>query len=240
MHYPKPLACILLAALPVASLADDVLLKENFDNLPVGRVSPALPTRIICWEGPNAGKFGRFQISDQFPGSEVFSSDGDRLNVLAIQDISPAANQAPSVMLPWKDRGPKSGHLLCSWDFLVPVEAPYLALFFFGNHWQDSAAAIVLSDGKILLHADKGDASRVTIGETPGVWHTIKADLDIDARVLDLWVDGKKVAAKVPWLATAPKTIDRIMVLSDLAQADRAGAAVLYLDNAEVVARDAK
>lgn len=240
MRYKQTLACVLLAALPGVALADEVLFRENFDSLQAGRVTPVLPSRIVCWEGPHTGKLGRFQITDQFPGSEVFSSDGDRLNVLAIQDISPAINQSPTLMLPWKDRGPGSGHLLCSWDFLVPVEAPYLALFFFGNHWQDSAAAIVLSDGKILLHADKGDPSRVTIGETPGVWHTIKADLDIDARMLDLWVDGKKVASRVPWLATAPKTVDRLLVLSDLAQVDRAGAAVLYLDNIEVVSRSAK
>lgn len=240
MYYKKTIACIFIAALPVLALADDTLFRETFDNLPVGRVSTALPSRIVCWEGPDTGKFGRFQISDQFPGSEVFSSEGDRLNVLAIHDISPAANEAPTLMLPWKDRAPKSGHLICSWDFLVPVESPYLALFFFGNHWQDSAAAIVLSDGKIYLHADKGDASRITVGETPGIWHTIKADLDIDARMIDLWIDGKKVATRISWLATAPRTIDRLLVVSDLAQADRAGAAVLYLDNIEVVAKGAR
>lgn len=227
----------LLVTLPLPSLTAQTLVKENFDSLPVGHVASGRYPHIIPWEGPSEREFGRIEITDQFPGSESTATGKDRLNVIAIHDNSPALNKSSSLVFPWKDKAPTSGRLTLSWEFLVPVEPPFLGIHFLGGSWDSSAAAVLLADGKIILHANKGDTTRLTVGAyQPGKWHALKAELDITARTLDLWLDGKKVANAVPWLASAPKSIDRLSTVADFAPVDRHGAAILFLDNIDVTA----
>lgn len=241
MKITTTLLSTFLAALPLSSLADEVLVKENFDDTSVGPVYVGRFPHIIAWEGRSEAEFGRFEITDTFPGSESAAAGRDRLNVIAINDNSPDRDKSPSLVFPWDDRAPQSGRLVVSWDFMVPAGSPYLGIHFFGNHWTNSSAAILLSNGRVILHADKGDASRLRVGSyTPGTWHAIKAELDIDARTLDLWLDGKKVANAVPWLATAPKAPGRLSTVAELSATDHAGAAVLYLDNIQAVAVPSK
>lgn len=225
----------IFAIAPASSLTAEVILKENFDTLSLSHVGAGRYPHVVAWEGPSAREFGYVQITDQFPGSETATVGKDRLNVLAIHDTSAAPNKAPSLVFPWKDKAPSSGHLSISWDFLVSAQPPFYGINFLGNSWDGSAAGIILKDGNILLHANKGDSTRLNIGSyKTDTWHTLKAELDIAARTLDIWLDGKKVANAVPWLASAPVTIDRLSTVADFAPVERSGSAVLFIDDLEV------
>lgn len=229
---------VALLTLPLLAAAD-TLFKENFDRLPSGPVDPDAYAGIVPWEGPSAGEFGRMFIVDDVP--EAVPSGKDRLHSIALADNSAAPAKAPSLILSWQNKAPASGRLSIAWEFLVPVAEPFLGIQFLGHTWDSSAAAILLQNGEIILHADKGDTARIRVGPyVQGRWHAIKADLDLGARTIDLWLDGKKVVNAVPWLAAAPKTIDHLNTVADFSEEDRAGTPVLYLDNIEVVSSSAK
>lgn len=225
---------VIIAALwaPLLAQAEEVLLKENFDRLPVGRVLAGKYPHIVAWEGPSR-QFGWVGITDEYPQSAA--APKDHLNVIALYDRAAEKNKAPSLQFRWENKDPKPGKQTLSWDFLAPMDKPFMAIHFLGSNWSNSTAAILLSDGNIILHADQGNASRLRIGTYKvGIWHTIKVTHDIAARTLDVWLDGKKVANAISWLAAAPNTIDRLSTVADYAAVERDNAAVLYLDNIEV------
>ncbi|AHF89119.1 hypothetical protein OPIT5_01410 [Opitutaceae bacterium TAV5] len=233
----KTLLALAALLLPFAVSASEILIKENFESIPTGRIAPGRYTHIVPWQGPSR-QFGWIGVTDQYP--ESAASGKDHLNAVAFYDSASDKNKAPSLQFRWEDKAPQSGILTLAWDFLVPVEKPFLAIHFLGSNWKNSTAALLLADGAIILHADKGDASRIRIGTyTVGVWHSIKVTLDPGARTLDVWIDGKKAVNAISWLETSPKTIDRFSTVADYAPVDRMGAAVLYLDNIEVSATSA-
>lgn len=232
---------LLTALLAASALAlhaapeERVLFKDNFDRHPVGPISPGSITDVIAWEGPAPLEFGWVGITEDYPMSG--RETRDRLRVVALHDNTPSANRAPSVQFLWSGKAPTDGRISVEWSFLVPELDPYTGIFFLGNHWNDSSAAIILSNGRLLLHHDKGDATRKVIGAyTPGKWHTLKADLDVSARTIDVWFDGNKAFNGGAWLTTAPRTTDRLSIVSDFAPVDRAGGPVLYIDDVKAAA----
>jgi hypothetical protein len=228
MYSPSPLILFFLVLLAPSLRASDFVYRENFETMATGRVIPGRDQHIAPWEGPSR-QYGWVGITDQYTESSVGK---DHLNVIALHDSSALVNKSPSLQFRWGTKAPLSGRMTIAWDFLVPVEKPFQGVQFIGNTWDSSAAVILLTDGEVILHADRGDASRVRIGEYKvGVWQSLEISLDIDARTLDVRLNGKKVAKGIPWLASSPKMIDRLSCLADYAPVDHGGAAVLYLDN---------
>ncbi len=202
------------------------IISEKFDDTTSGKV-PSDGDGFTAWRGPEGNLYGSIGVTEEY-------APGGLGKALVFRDTSPAASTAPILEIAWKDSAPATGHLIVEWKWMVPVDAPSLSCMFLGKDWVDAAAIILLENGSAVVQYGKGDKREMIGKYSPGEWHTVRFDLDIKERTFDLALDGTKMVNGYPWQEHSPATVSRLSILSDAAENDRAGEAVLALDDISV------
>jgi hypothetical protein len=207
----------------------DVLLDADFEQVEEGQVplGPQPVGSITKWEGDAPGMHGKVQVTAN-PDSSGKS--------IQVSDSSPNESKAPSVQFTWP--APTSGALVVEWKVMVPVSGKYLCVSYLGGGWEDAAAILLLdNEAMTIQYGEKG--ARMKIGPyLPNQWYTVRFELDLVKRTFNFYLDGAKRANGLPF-QTANKNVGRAAIYADYAAVDRAGEAVLRLDDVKVEKLDA-
>jgi hypothetical protein len=228
---PSPFSCflnvcpivVLITLISSSALAVEIL-TEDFDKTADGQM-PSNPA-FMAWTGHTEGEYGKVEVTKELrPGTSG--------KVLVLRDTAAEIDKGPIVNVAWEEAAPKSGHVIVSWKWMIPIEGPYLSLQFAGQTWDDAAAVLMFENGKIQVQFEKLD-NRETIGEYRAKqWRSVKLDFDTGKRTFDVYLDDRKVSAGLAWQGNRT-TIDRISIVADFAAVARNGDPVLAIDDIKV------
>jgi hypothetical protein len=215
---------LLSTALVTSSSFAAEILAEDFDRTGEGQMTTN--PSFMAWTGHTEGEYGKVLVTKEL-------SPGGSGKSLVFRDTAAESDKGPIVNVSWEESAPKSGHVIMSWKWMVPIEGPYLSLQFAGQSWDDAAAVLILENGKIQVQFEKMD-NRETIGDYRAKqWRSVKLDFDIGKRIFDVYLDDRKVSADLAWQGNR-RAIDRLSIAADFAAVSRDGNPVLAIDDIKV------
>lgn len=206
-----------------AGARGDVLIRQAFDGVPVG-VLPVGPQPV--------GTIGAIEADGDRPlgGVTVAKVDGTDGSTSAAQvaNVAHKEQRAPGLLLRWND--PKVGIVRVEYRFMTPIDGPFLGVHFFGGDWKSAAAVLMTENGKVVVQfGEKG--ARLTLGVyEASVWQSVRLDFDVVGKTVDVYLNGRKRANRLPWQGDA-KGVGRASLLADFKGTDHGGAPVLYVDD---------